>query len=472
MKKNQFYLTTPIYYVNDLPHIGHSCTTIIADIIARYHRLKGEEVFFLTGTDEHGENIAQAAAKAGLPPQEFCDQVSQRFRQAWKKLQIEFDFFIRTTDPNHIRVVQQVLEKIKKRGDIYKGQYQGFYCLGCEKFLTEKELVDGRCPYHPGKKIIFKKEENYFFRLSRYLPQLIKLIKNDQTNFVFPEGKRREILSKLEQGVEDVSISREKVRWGVPFPGDPKHTVYVWVDALLNYYSATQFLPGKKKFWPADLHLIGKEILWFHTVIWPAMLLSAQLPLPKKVFAHSFYTLEGGKMSKSEGNVISPEEMVKKFGSDGSRYLIAASFPVENDSNIGWKKFQEKYNADLANNWGNLILRVAHLGQKLKLTSPSFKKEFYPQLDVFFEQLKIPASINFIWQKKIDPLNLFLNQEKPWQKPPSQAKEIIKKITLKIQQINYNLSPFLPQTTKKVSQIFSPGKLITPPPKPLFPRIK
>jgi len=347
--KNNFYITTPIYYVNDVPHIGHTCTTVIADIIARYKRQIGDNVFFLTGTDEHGNNVAQAAEKSGLSPQEFCDKVSKRFQDAWKKLNISNDFFIRTTDPRHEAVVKQFLTKIFENNDIYKGKYEGSYCLGCEKFINEGDIVNGKCPLHPSRELSHECEENYFFKLSKYVPQIISLIENDRTNYIFPESKRKEILSKLKAGINDISVSREKVKWGVPVPWDKRHTAYVWFDALINYYSATQFLPGKTGFWPADVHVLAKDILWFHAVIWPAMLLSANLPLPKQVYAHGFYTIEGQKMSKSLGNVISPEQLVKKFGVDGARYLIASSFPAEDDADIGWEKLKEKYNADLAN---------------------------------------------------------------------------------------------------------------------------
>jgi len=298
MSRKRFYITTPIYYVNDQPHIGHMATTIFADILARYHRLIGDRVFFLTGTDEHGAKIAQSAERAGLTPRQFCDRIVPRFKQTWKKLNISYDFFIRTTNPKHEKIVKELIEKIYKNGDIYKDTYQGLYCIGCEKFLTESDLEDGHCPLHPPEQTVEQKEENYFFRLSKYVPQLIRLIENSKTNYIFPEGKRREILAKLKAGVHDISFSRASVPWGISIPWDKEQTIYVWVDALINYYSATRFLAGKKNFWPANLHLIGKAILWFHTVIWQAMLLSAGLPLPKKVFVHSFYIMDERKISK------------------------------------------------------------------------------------------------------------------------------------------------------------------------------
>ncbi|MBU1129803.1 methionine--tRNA ligase, partial [Patescibacteria group bacterium] len=339
-KQKKFYVTTPIYYINDVPHIGHTCTTAIADVMARYRRLKGDDVFFLTGTDEHGQKVAESAEKDGLKIKEYCDKVAPRFEKAWKDLNISFDFFIRTTDVRHKKVVCDLLQKVYDNGDVYKGKYEGLYCIGCEKFLTESDLVDGKCPIHPPEKTKEQSEENWFFKLSKYIPALIKLIENDETNYIFPEGKRAEVLAKLKAGVNDISISRANVKWGIPVPWDKSQTVYVWFDALINYYSATQFVEGKEKFWPADLHILGKEILWFHTVIWQAMLLSAGLMLPKKTYIHSFYMIDGRKMSKSLKNVITPKQLTDLFGVDGTRYLITSSFPAENDSDVGIGRFK------------------------------------------------------------------------------------------------------------------------------------
>ncbi len=472
--KRKYYITTPIYYVNDIPHIGHSVTTVIADALARYHRKLGFEVFFLTGTDEHGAKVAQSAEKEGLTSQEFADKVSERFKETWKKLNISNDYFIRTTSIEHKKIVQQVIEKINNNKDIYKGKYEGLYCVGCEKFLTEKELENGKCPLHPNQEIEKQIEENYFFRLSKYIPSLIKLIKNNKTNYIFPQNKRNEILSKLTEGVEDVSISREKIKWGVEFPLDKNHTVYVWVDALINYYSATRFLKNKKDFWPADLHLIGKEILWFHTVIWPAMLLSADLPLPKKVYAHSFYTIDGQKMSKSLGNVISPIDLVDKYGVDGSRYLIASSFPQINDSDIGWDKLTEKYNADLANGLGNLISRVARLAQKEKIIVKNTKIEFDNAYDKSIRSQNIAECLFEVWnnpQWGIQAVNKKFNEEKIWEKSGKELNNSLEEIIEMILKISHHLYPFMPQTTEEIGTIFSPGETVRFPAKPLFPRL-
>ncbi len=471
--KKTFYVTTPIYYVNDIPHIGHTCTTVAADIIARYQRLIGKQVFSLTGTDEHGAKVAEAAAEERLSPQKFCDKVSRRFEEAWEKLNISHDFFIRTTDPRHEKIVADLLLKIYKNGDIYKGKYEGLYCVGCEKFLTESDLVDNKCPLHPNRKPSKESEENYFFRLSKYIPQITRLVESGQTNYIFPEGKRKEIIAKLKAGVNDVSISREKVKWGIPAPWDKKHTIYVWIEALINYYSATRFLKDRGKFWPADIHLIGKEILWFHTVIWQAMLLSAGIPLPKKVFAHSFYTINGQKMSKSLGNAISPNNLVKKFGADAARWLIADSFPSEDDADVGLAKFQERYNADLANGLGNLIARVAALAEKTNFRYQKargfnplalVKNELFGEL---LENCHLARATDLI-RKSIAELNQEINDKALWHLEEKRLTKELTKIIASIIQITHLLEPIMPETSKKIRAQFD--KKIKKE-KPLFPRL-
>ncbi len=482
MKK--FFITTPIYYINDIPHIGHTCTTVAADIAARAHKAWGDEVFFLTGTDEHGQKVAESAAKENLKPIDYCDKISPRFEEAWKNLNIGFDFFIRTTNPKHEKVVQELLQKIYDNGDAYKDKYEGWYCVGCEKFLTETELVDGHCPLHPPEKTVRKSEENWFFRLSKYIPKLIELIENDETNYIFPEGKRLETLAKLKAGVRDISLSRENVEWGIGIPWDTKQTVYVWFDALINYYSATQFVEGKKDFWPANVHLIGKEILWFHTVIWQAMLLSAGFgvdQLPKKVYIHSFYMIDGQKMSKSLGNVISPQQLADLFGVDGARYLIARSFPTENDSDVGIERFKEKYNADLANNLGNLVSRVAKLAEGDKpLLDPliayqSWRADKTGILDENFVRLidsfKFDEALSWVFNEFIDKTNNYLNQETPWklEKTDPKRNEILQICIANLQKAAFYIEPVMPETSQKILDVFS-GE-IKPLEKSLFPRI-
>lgn len=469
MKK--FFVTTPIYYINDVPHIGHTCTTIAADIFARFHRQKGDEVFFLTGTDEHGQKVAESAAKANLSPKEYCDSISPRFEEAWKSLNISNDFFIRTTDPRHEKVVQELLQKIYEKDDVYKAKYEGWYCIGCEKFLTESDMTDGHCGIHPPEKTVWKAEENWFFRLSKYIPQIIKLIENDETNYIFPAGKRLEILSKLKnEKIRDLSISRENVSWGIATPWDKSQTVYVWFDALINYYSATQFVEGKKDFWPANIHLLAKDILWFHTVIWQAMLLSAELPLPSKTFIHSFYLIDGQKMSKSLGNVISPSLLVDTFGADGARYLIARSFPAENDSDVGMDRFKEKFNADLANNLGNLVSRVTKLALDMKV--PEVKMEFDGEIETLIDGAKFDEAIGLVFDMWINKSNEILNKVTPWKLEVNDPKriEVLNECIKNIKLAAFHLKIVIPETCEKIEKCLI--NKVKPLEAGLFPRIK
>jgi len=366
------FITTPIYYINDRPHIGHAYTTIVADVLTRYSRLKGVETFFLTGTDEHGGKVLEAAQKANLKPQEFCDRISTLFKDAWKNLKIEYDYFVRTTDKRHEEAVQTFLDKLYKSktqdGEpvIYRGEYTGLYCLGCEKFITEKELVNGLCPDHQRKPEVLS-EKNYFFRLSAYLPQVQELIQKRSIK-ILPLERRKEVLGLFKQKLEDFSISREKVTWGIPLPFDPKQKTYVWVEALQNYISAIGYGDDQPQFntwWRKAkiLHLMAKEILKFHCIYWPAMLLAAGEKPPETIFLHGFFTVNGKRMSKTLGNVIDPNLMVKRFGADATRYLLLTQFPLGQDGDIQEKRFTEKYNSDLANDLGNLVSRVLKMVQ-------------------------------------------------------------------------------------------------------------
>lgn len=465
----KFYITTPIYYINDVPHIGHTCTTIAADIIARLHRQLGDEVFFLTGTDEHGQKVAEVAEKEGLNPKEYCDKIAPTFINAWQQLNISNDFFIRTTDPRHEKVVTDLLQKIYDKGDVYKAKYEGLYCIGCEKFLTETDLENGHCPLHPADKTVQKSEDNWFFKLSKYVPKLIELVENDSNNYIFPTGKRSEVLTKLKAGVNDISLSRENVAWGIAVPWDKSQTVYVWFDALINYYSATQFVEGKKEFWPADLHILGKEILWFHTVIWQAMLMSAEIELPRKTFTHSFYMIDGQKMSKSLGNVISPQQLVDLFGVDGARYLIARSFPLENDSDVGIARFKEKYNADLANNLGNLISRVCKLAIQLRITNYELRiDESFTNL---INDLRFDEAIGWVFEQFIDKSNNRLNEVAPWKLEVNDPKriEVLTECVKNLRLAANYLKPIMPEITQNIEKTLEGEiKALV---KPLFPRL-
>jgi methionyl-tRNA synthetase len=447
---SKFFVTTPIYYINAEPSIGSACTTVAADIIARLHRQHKEEVFFLTGTDEHGEKVAEVAQKKGLSPIEYSNQIAPKFEEAWKILNISHDFFIRTTNSLHEKVVSQFIQKIYDEGDIYKDKYNGWYCTGCEAFKTEKELVDLHCPLHPPEKTVKKTEENWFFKLSKYIPKLIELIENNKTNYIYPDSKRTEILAKLKSGVNDISISREKVKWGIPVPWDTDHTIYVWVDALINYYSATQFLENKKDFWPANLHLLGKEILWFHTVIWQAMLLSAKLPIPIKTYTHDFYTIDSQKMSKSLGNTIPPREIVDLFGIDGARYLIARSFPSNGDADVGITRFKERYNADLANNLGNLVSRICKLASNLQFPKNNF--QINDDFNNLIDNLKFDEAISWVFSKFIDESNNRLNVVSPWKLEADDPARVavLTECVNNLRAAAYCLTPVMPETCEKI----------------------
>ncbi len=363
---NKFYITTPIYYVNDVPHVGSAYTTIAADVLARYHRMIGDKTFFLTGTDEHGAKVVERAESEGKEPREFVNEIAAKFQFAWDELNISNDYFIRTTEKEHIKAVQKALQFMYDKGDIYKGKYEGLYCKGCEQYKGERDLVNGKCADHnvePEK----MSEECYMFKLSKYKDELLEKIKKDEL-IIRPEAKKNEIVSFYEkEGLNDIAFSRKQVKWGVPLPWDKSHTAYVWVDAFLNYLTGLGWdgTAGKvPEFWPPDVQLMSKDIMRVHATIWPAMLLSLELLLPKQIFVHGFFLVDGQKMSKSLGNVIRPEQMVQKYGVDGARYLLMSATSFGHDGDIGWKKFDEKYNADLANGLGNLVARTLSMTEK------------------------------------------------------------------------------------------------------------
>ncbi|RKX50938.1 MAG: methionine--tRNA ligase [Thermotogae bacterium] len=428
----KFYITTPIYYVNSEPHIGSAYTTIIADIIARYKRFMGYEVFFLTGTDEHGQKILQAAREAGKDPQEFCDELAEKFKKLWKDLKITNDYFIRTTDDSHMKTVQYFVRKMVENGDIYKGRYEGWYCVPCETFWKENEVEtrDGGkiCPQCK-RPVKWVSEENYFFKLSKYRDVLLDIFNSDP-EFVEPDFRRNEMLRILEGGLEDLSITRTTFKWGVPMPGDPDHVIYVWVDALINYVSAIGYpddMERFEKFWPADVHLIGKEINRFHSIIWPAMLLSVGLEPPKKIFAHGWLTVNGQKISKSLGNAIDPRAFVERYGNDVIRYYLVRDIVFGKDGDFSEENLVKRLNADLANDYGNLLHRTTAMVKKhfnSKVPKPGALqsvdnwlleryddtlKDFISLMDSY----RLTEALEKVWAFIAD-VNKYFDETKPW----------------------------------------------------------
>jgi len=366
-KSDPFFLTTPIYYVNDKPHIGHAYTTILADILARFYRARGVDTFFLTGVDEHGQKVQQAAANAGITPQEHCDRMVVHFKEAWQKLEIKNDFFIRTTDEFHVKAVQTVLQNLFDKGEIYLHEYGGYYCVGCERFYTPKELVNGQCPQHL-KEPDFIKEKNYFFRMSKYQDWLIDYIQS-HPEFIQPESRKNEVLGFLKNPLGDLCISRPKARlsWGIELPFDQDYVTYVWFDALLNYVTAIGYPFDRERFghwWPANFHLIGKDIVTTHCVYWPTMLKAMGLPLPQTIFAHGWWMVDETKMSKSLKNIVKPLDLVDAYGVDPVRYFLMRDMVVGQDANFSEEIFIKRYNSELANDFGNLVSRVATLINK------------------------------------------------------------------------------------------------------------
>jgi len=460
----KFYVTTAIDYTNDVIHIGHSYQKIIADVLARYHRLMGDKTFFLTGTDEHGGTSEQAAKKAGKIPKEFVDEISKKDKEQLDLLNISYDRFIRTTDPDHKKTVEEFYKKVEANGDIYKGEYKGFYCTGCESYKNPSEIVDGKCSLHPTRKLEEINEENYFFKWSKYADFLKKHIL-DNPDFIKPESQRKNMLGFLEQGLEDIAISRpiEKVSWGIPVPGDPKQTIYVWFDAIINYVS------GAPDFWPADVHILGKDNVRWHALLWPAMLKSAGYELPKTIYGHGFINLNGEKISKSRGNVIRPNELVEKFGVDAVRYYFIKYGPLIEDVDISLDKIKEVYNSDLANGLGNLISRIAKLCEN---SGFEFENKKINKLDdnvaKSLDEFRFDEALKIIWEK-ITTTDQYINTNEPWKLKGEELKKILTYSVNSLATIAYCLLPFLPETAQKIEKQFKGPKIKSG--APLFPRI-
>jgi len=474
----KFYITAAIPYVNAEPHIGHTLEFVQADTLARHHELKGEEVLFLSGADENAQKNVQAAKENKTTPQKWCDINSQKFLNLKNLLNLTDNFiFQRSSDKNHY-LASQKLWKLCKKKDIYLKKYKGFYCLGCEAFITEKELVDGHCPEHPNQKTEIVEEENYFFKLSNYQGFLEDLIAQNRLEII-PQKRRHEVLSFITLGLKDFSISRSAKRmggWGIPVPKDSNQVMYVWFDALNVYQSGVGFGWDEEKYntwWPADLHCIGKGILRFHAIYWPAILKSAGLKLPKKIFVHGYLTIEGQKISKSLGNVINPGKVVNKYGTDALRYFLLKTIHPHKDGDFNWQLFNEVYNADLANGVGNLVQRIAKLAERADLRN--FRKvtvgtAIRIAVEVAIGLFEFHRALNIIWEE-ITKLDQYINQTKPWEKSGKELEELLQKPIREILGIACLLQPFLPQTAEKIETIFTSPK-IKAPSKPLFPRIK
>ncbi len=472
-KAASFYLTTAIDYVNSIPHIGTAYEKIGADVLARFMRLSGHDVWFQMGNDEHSTNVLKSARVQEQDPKAYCDGMREKFTEIWKKLNISYDGFIQTSEPRHHGAAKKLFENILATGDIFAGEYEGWYCESCEAYYTEKDLVEGHCPHHQAKPK-WLKEKNFFFKLSKYQDALLKHIE-ENPEFILPEIRRNEIVNLIKGGLEDISVSRAGVEWGIPLPNDPKHVIYVWFDALINYLTAVGFGSDDakfKKWWPAAVHVIGKDITRFHCVIWPAMLMSAGLPLPKTVFGHGFVYLKGEKMSKSLGNVVTPMDVADVYGADALRYYLLRSSSFGADGNFTWDDFIKRYNSDLANDLGNVLNRSLGMAKKyfdLKITrgieGPEDEslikqagltgKRVRQAMDFLQGDLNYHQALEAIWEL-IGAIDKYIDTTAPWTLKKSGQEErlqqVLHNIFNAIRLVGLWLFPFMPETCEKIYQ--------------------